>query len=193
MSKELYTSESDFMPPEDKRYLWTDVMLDIETLGTDGKFVVTQVAIVPFNSSETASKCFSFHINISVQDSVKNGFTVSDDTINWHINNTSFEIWEEKCQPLSVQDASREIQKFIDELGGDINFWATSTLDYQGISNIFDCVGIKNPIRYDKRFCLRTLRKLYTDWTGIKYKNTNTHNAYKDCVEQIKQYREYMK
>ena len=61
---------------------YTDAMLDVETLGNEGKFIVTSIALVPFDPStgETGEPiCW----NISVSSQIHAGFTVTDSTLAW--------------------------------------------------------------------------------------------------------------
>lgn len=169
------------------RVNYTDIMLDIETLGNEGKFIVTEVALVPFcieyNKIAPIDKCFQ--MSISIEDQQKKGFKESHETVKWWINTNKgkyLSFYESKTPVTLFAD---ELTYYLSELGDNIRFWATAVLDYQGISNLFDSVGAKNPIPYNKRLCARTIRNVHDMIYGECYTNTNTHNAIDDCINQI--------
>ena len=61
----------------------TDIMIDIESLGNAGKFVVTEVSFVPFNINKgiTFSETYSFSVSICVQDSLEKGFKIDPNAV----------------------------------------------------------------------------------------------------------------
>ena len=59
-----------------------DIMLDIETLGTEPGSVITQIAAVQFDPVEgTLGKCLV--LNVDIQSSLDLGMTVSGSTLSW--------------------------------------------------------------------------------------------------------------
>lgn len=173
---------------------YTDIMIDVETLGNEGKFVVTQVSLVPFfinpNIDAGSGLTSCFDMGISVKDSLKKGFELDVDTIKWWINTNTELLGEQLNYSRTVEEVCEKIVKYISTFDRDVRFWATATLDYQAISNIFNSVNIKNPIKYNKRFCARTVRLLAGE--DKDYKNNNSHNATEDCVNQIIQLRTHL-
>lgn len=60
----------------------TDVMLDIETLGTKPGCIVLSVGAVAFDF-DTGEEVGSFQSNISIKDSQENGLSIDADTLKW--------------------------------------------------------------------------------------------------------------
>lgn len=160
----------------------TDVMLDVETLGTDGMFTVLNVTFVPFNI-KNGEQWNPFSINIDVKDSEKLGFKSDEDTKTWWKNQNQ-EIFKKLNENTeSIENVTNKIQQFINK-NKFVRFWASAPLDYQAISNLFSSVGKKNPIDHKKKFCTRTVRMLHdSEHTPIEI--VNDHDPVQDCKNQI--------
>lgn len=163
-----------------------DAMIDVETLGVEGLFVVTQISIVPFdvNSGVVCSRENSFSVNISLKDCLNNGLNLNTETLMWWLKTNPDMLSCTISDGYLIKDAMVAITNYISKLEVE-RFWATATLDYQAISNLSGATGLKNPIPYNKRLCARTVRELFLKKTGTTYKNDNSHDSYSDCVNQI--------
>lgn len=163
-----------------------DAMIDVETLGVEGLFVVTQISIVPFdvNSGVVCSREDSFSVNLSLKDCLNNGLSLNTETLMWWLKTNPDMLSCTISDGHLIKDAMVAITNYISKLEVD-RFWATATLDYQAISNLSSLVEVVNPIPYNKRFCARTVRELFLSKTGTTYKNDNNHDSYSDCVSQI--------
>lgn len=161
---------------------FTDVMLDVETLGNEGKFIVLSIALVPFNPN-TGKVGKAYSINIDLADSINLGFKANRKTIKWWSEQESSTFIDMFKNTLSIERAINSLITYININNFD-RFWATAVLDYQAISNLCEAVNLKNPIVYNKRLCARTVRTLH----DTKFPNIyvgNTHNAEDDCKRQI--------
>ena len=73
-----------------KDFKYTDAMFDVETLGRDGRFVVTEVSIVPFNIENkdidfSSLEDYIFTCKINIKDSLSKGFNINPETVKWWI------------------------------------------------------------------------------------------------------------
>lgn len=174
---------------------YTDIMIDIESLGNEGNFVVTQIALVPFTMTDDNDleilKQHSFVEGISVASSIDKGFKVDSNTIEWWIKTDVKMLSTQFLHKKSVKEVCYNIEQYLSRLPNVKRFWATATLDYQALSNIFKSVEMENPFRYNKRFCARTIR-LLAESKGNKYTNENSHDAFEDCVIQIDKLKEQL-
>lgn len=163
-----------------------DIMLDVETLGTNGSFAVTQVAFVPFDleTGEIFDVDNSYKYGISLSSNIKHGMNVNSDTLKWWIDVDAEMLKRQLSHNGTIEECASSMTDFINKVKPD-KFWATATLDYQAISLICDAAGMDNPVPFNKRLCARTVRNLWREKTGGVYVNANTHDAYDDCILQI--------
>lgn len=176
---------------KEKKDHFTDLMLDVESLGNEGKFVVTEISFVPFclddKFVESDALKSSFNTKISVNDSLRNGFKINGSTVEWWVS-TDKELFKKQFDgTLSLLEVCDNISEYIDSFKNAKRVWATAVLDYFAISNIFNECGKQNPITYNKRMCARTVNSisemLLLEKSAIK--NNNDHNSINDCVNQI--------
>jgi DNA polymerase III epsilon subunit-like protein len=59
--------------------MYTDIMIDIETLGTEPGSIITSIAAVPFNRNGEMGK--AFYMNIDIQSSIDAGLTINAETL----------------------------------------------------------------------------------------------------------------
>lgn len=176
-----------------------DVMLDVETLDNEGKFLVLSIAAVPFlMHTEIEPKNVSvFEERISIGDSIANGYKIGAETLKW---------WEKQDHQIFAKQMSgiNSIAEVMDRLSNwvervqisdtytKVRWWATATLDYQAISNLSNTAGIKNPIVYNERLCARTVKRTAKLMGFIPKERTplNDHSPVADCLNQISQLKE---
>lgn len=165
-------------------------MLDIETLGNEGKFIVTSVVMVLFDLENGLIENKFLHFNLELNDQIENGFLLSEDTLDWWTNMDPKIFQNMFKDRTSIEDVIKAITLFMHH--NDVAaVYATAALDYQGISNLSDLVNWVNPISYDKRLCARTIDRLHASLFGEEYNNElkaikNTHNPLEDCKNQVR-------
>lgn len=165
-----------------KNKLFTDVMLDVESLGNEGQFIVTSIACIPFNpiTGETGEPR---QWTISIANSIKYGFSANPETVEWWTKQSPIEFQGMFKNHKSISTSIKEMKDYFRHYCFE-RCWATGTLDYQAISNLSAVCDRKNPIHYSIRLCARTIRHIY----NAKYPPIvieNTHNAVDDCKKQI--------
>lgn len=159
-----------------------DLMMDIETLGTDYNSIVVQVAMVYFDryTKETGK---SLVVNIDPISCSKAGLVMNNDTMDWWAQQPK-EIQESVLTGgLPLVEALNKIKEFIDY--GTI-IWCHATFDVPVLATAFKTVGINPPWKYTNVRDLRTIVDLSgIDIKSYKWEEFKTHNALEDCCFQI--------
>lgn len=173
---------------------YTDIMIDIETVGRDPGCGIIQIAAVPFNMNTGAISKNTFKMSINLDHQLKSGkgFTYSSNTYKWWM----------KENPNLFKKLSKSKNTY-NQVGKEFQKWFKSLKDNQkirvwGNSNRFDIGIIDGWYRKAIGFKfqpfwntwlerdVRTLAMLAPDikkntrFVGIK------HNAIDDCKHQIK-------
>lgn len=161
------------------------VMIDIETLGVEGKFVVLEVSLFPFYlNDETIIEPITVKFDISEQ--LNKGFDIDKDTMQWWLSNENTSKMLGNLlisDKYSIEKGCLIIDQYLKHLKIE-GLWSTASLDYLGLSNLFAETNIKNPFDFRKRFDARTLRFL-NDMFFDPIKIENNHESLKDCENQI--------
>lgn len=162
-------------------------MIDVESLGNEGLFIVTEVAIVPFNieNKEKANISECLNIRVNVDDGIINGFKIDKKTVDWWINEDKIKYESMLVGGHSLKESCSIISEYLESIVSFDRCWATATMDYQAISNMFSNIGLNNPIPFNKRFCARTVRLIDNMINKTQYVRTNNHTAIDDCYNQI--------
>lgn len=164
---------------------YKDLMVDIETFGTGYNSVVVQVAMAYFDR-KTAQVGDSTVINIDVEDSLKLGFDMEEETLDWWATQPK-EIFDSlQVNPFPCKEAVSNIFKFISE---ETKIWCHATFDIPLLSNF--CIKTsgdkKLPWRYRNIRDIRTLVDLSgLDLDKYDWEKEKTHNALADVLFQIK-------
>lgn len=160
-----------------------DIMLDIETFGNTSNALVVQVAMQYFNRN-TAQLGASLYVNINVEESMKKGFEINEETLAFWEQQPKEVFDSLQVNPLSCEDAAHQIKKFI-EFGSKI--WCHATFDAPIMGNFFNKLDIKLPWGYKNVRDIRTLVELSgLDLEKYNWEEGKTHNALDDVHFQIK-------
>jgi len=62
---------------------YTDLMLDLETVGTTPGCAIIQIAAVPFNIETGEISDNVFNMSINLEEQLANGYTSNQDTLDW--------------------------------------------------------------------------------------------------------------
>jgi hypothetical protein len=160
-----------------------NVMLDIETLGTNVDSIVLQVSLVRFDRQGNIGESLSLCLNVGEQESL--GLKKDDSTIEWW-NNTNPELFKRLLFEgvASLSDSLNQISSFFQY--GDV-LWCHATFDAPILSNLFKITQKRIPWKYTNVRDIRTLVDLshlnLSDYNWVKEK---THDALDDCKFQIK-------
>jgi hypothetical protein len=172
--------------------IYQDLMLDIESLGNKKDFVITQIAAVAFdrNTGKTGPE---FMINIDIEDSLKNGFTVDASTILWWMEQNDEArngIVEGQKKAVRVDHALFELRAFIQSLEpSTLKIWGNgATFDISALKTYYYNMGAKTlPWKHTLERDVRTIVEFAPDikakwldnFEGVK------HDPIADCKNQI--------
>ena len=170
----------------DSKQKFTDLMVDIETLGTKSYALILSVAIVEFNMI-TGEIGDNIYLKISINDSLLNDFKIEGDTLIWWMNqDKDAKIVFDNKNSFKCVDALTHITKFI--LNKEyLKIWGNSArFDLGLLQNYYNKFNMNIPWKYGNERDVRTLVDFYPDikkelvFDGIK------HDALADCLHQIK-------
>lgn len=172
----------------------SNVMLDIETLGTSPDAAVLSIGAVFFNldTGEIGNK---FYRTISLESCISAGLSVDASTITWWMNqgDEAKSLFSDK-DATSIEKALSDLTGFMKRHAADISnlqVWGNGpSFDNTIISNLYRKTGISRPWAYHNDRCVRTIVELGRK-RGIDPKNTaafngTKHNALDDAIHQAK-------
>ena len=158
------------------------VMVDLETMGTENNASIISIGAVRFwlnvkQDSFTEDQCF--YMNVDLTDCIRNGLTVTGDTIMWWMSQS-----EEARKAFTTGEPLRlaleNFKMFVPEKA--YVFGNGATFDNIILRSAFKAVGLDYPVSYKYDACYRTLCKL-SDSPFPKIDGTK-HNALDDAKAQ---------
>jgi len=164
--------------------IFPDVMLDIETLGTEENSLILSIGLVKFNM-QTSEIGESLHLKLDIVDSLENNFELNIDTVKWWLKQpkefTKLLISEET---FKLKEALNKISNF---LNPTYKIWAKSpSFDCNLLKSVYKKLNKEIPWDFRKQQDVRTLINLNPDvYKDFKNNNKITHNALQDCFDQI--------
>ncbi len=159
----------------------TDIMIDLETLGTVPGSVILSIGAVaapdvgpPFNQK------------ITVASSLYAGLTVDADTLAWWRKQDSA-AWEESTQGgIDLKVALKNFADWLnDQRPGDLRLrlWGdAASFDLVLLACAYRAVGLPVPWKYTEEYDYRTLRQLLN---SRKPEGTLKHSALSDATAQM--------
>lgn len=168
-----------------------DVMLDIETLGTDPGCVITQIGAVPFDRV-TGAMGEPFLANIEIGSAQNIGLEINAETLYWWFSQKK-EAQTFVKDPSDIFTVFHALSDWVSELASkvqDLHVWS-HTFDTKVLAYAYKLADIKYPFSYRGERDLRTL----CDLAGTTRKEIGKvmdetegekHDAFYDCKVQIK-------
>ena len=164
----------------------TDIMIDIETFGTDSNSVVVSISAVKFNREGVIGETFEMAPSILEQLLVK-GTVMDLDTIEWwQTQNDEAKKSLTGIKTRSVPFVLNALSEYLTEESG-YNLWGNgSVFDNVITENLFKRHGVTFPVGFWAHRDVRTL----VDIAGINKEDYVfegiKHNGLDDCRHQIK-------
>lgn len=169
---------------------YTDLMLDLETLGQSAGCVIISIAAVPFFKLEgqhlPAEKCF--HRNVDIQSCLDAGMKIDPATLGW---------WIQKAMLFQeLQEDTFHLKGTLERLGAyirsncekDVRVWGKGpSFDNAIIRDAYDRFQMKLPWEYYRERCVRTYLDGYTDLLKkyLPFEGVIHHPVY-DAIHQVR-------
>jgi len=163
-----------------------DLMIDLETLGSDYGAVITQIGACYFDrkSGEIGD---TFLVNIDPKTATRLGFKIEPETVEWWFTQPNKTWLKEPRVPLpQALDQYREFSKKAKYV------WSHATFDFSMLLDACFRLGRKPLNHYSSTRDIRTLMDLCRDVTGdnkISKKDDeypeDAHDALADCKRQV--------
>lgn len=162
--------------------MFRDVMLDLETLGTEPGCVILSIGAVAFSPSGIGHSYYAV-LNVAEQEAV--GLVRDPDTEAWWARQTeeARKVFSEPAVPATVGLAGFSQFCYNLEAGSKLCMWGNgSDFDNPILGKVYDAFGLAKPWKYYRNRCYRTLKSFATD---IKLDRSGTHhNALDDAYSQ---------
>lgn len=180
---------------------YTDLMIDIETLGRRPGCAIIQIAAVPFNinTGEVSKNTFKMSINLDHQLKSGKGFTYCKNTYKWWKGTNKSLFSQLSKSKTTYNQVGQKFQEWFNSLEDDQNIrvWGNSNRFDIGIIEgwYLKAIGQKfNP--FWNTWLERDVRTIASLDPTIKTKTKfigTKHDAINDCKHQIKYCREIVK
>lgn len=176
----------------------TDIVVDIETLGTKSDSPIIQIGAIFFDI-KTAEVINTFDYVVDIENTM---IDVSGSTLRWWLNEDHnlfkdiiLNSKNKGCRPIyEILNFLRQDIMSFKELG-DVYLWGHGILfDNNIIRTAMEKVGIEYPIDYNKDRDVRTILELAClkeDVTENEFRNKHSvvgvkHDAINDCMNEMK-------
>lgn len=166
-----------------------DIMVDIETLGTDVDSVITHVAMLEFDR-ETGEYGENECLGIDIQSSLNAGLKISADTLLWWFGAKNSNVGDEARQELiNRQKESMDIKEAMTKISSILTdryyIWAKPPMfDMSIIQYSIKICGLSPRWDFRKIRCVRTILDYYPKDVE---KAVNNHDPLSDCMNQVDQ------
>lgn len=166
-----------------------DLMIDIETMGTDTDAAIISIGAVRFDL-ETGDVGAFAHEPVNLHTSVDVGMKIDPGTVLWWLRQSreAQDSWNVDS-PKSLVSGLSVLSTLAKMEGGVYQVWANApTFDCAILRTAFTKTGITVPWKYYSERCVRTLIGLASevgfDKQSVKRQGT-AHSALDDCYHQI--------
>jgi hypothetical protein len=147
----------------------TQIMLDLETLGTRPGSVITSIGAVKFGGGEITS---DFYIRIDMQSSVDAGLVIDPATLLWWLQRSEKARAELLAPSVPLRSALEAFSVWVADPEAEV--WGCGVgFDNVLLDTAYAYLQVKPPWKHWNDRCYRTLKKLHPT---ITLKRTGTHH-----------------
>lgn len=175
--------------------MFTHIMLDLETLDTGPRSVVTSIGAVAFDpAGNTLGDKFYAELIDDLSTQQRAGRTISGDTVVWWMRQGqaaqqlfSPTVGTAADARYQTVEALENFAEFIDANGArDVQLWGNGA-DFDNIilGSLYEDLGMKKPWSYNRNRCFRTIKNLPFPVQRPVREGTH-HNALDDAVTQAR-------
>lgn len=116
----------------------TDLMLDLETVGTNPGCAIIAIACTPFNANTgVIYRDKTFYTAINFEDSMRYGFSYDKNTVSWWLKTNEKLFVKLKEDKTTVQEATTAFMQYMESLPKGIRVWGNSARFDLGILSYF--------------------------------------------------------
>jgi hypothetical protein len=156
----------------------SNIMIDLETMGTGSNAAIVAIGAVKFNSKGIADE---FYETVDLATSVEIGMEIEPDTEMWWLGQP------DKARKAITRDATDigiVLNKFTAWVGDDVKLWGNGAdFDNVILANAYKLMGNRPPWAFYNNRCYRTVKNLLGK--NIEYvKPKIPHHAFWDAKAQ---------
>lgn len=160
-----------------------DIMLDLETLGTNTNSIVASIGAAKFNP-DTYEILDTFELTLRVQEQESHGRVCSARTFLWWLQQSADARMAIVKNAVPVEEALSQFDTFVGKTMGGL--WGNGAdFDNMILGSLYESYGRTKPWSYSQNRCYRTVRALFPAMpvarVGVH------HNAKDDAVHQVQQ------
>lgn len=173
---------------------YNNLMLDLETMGTGSKSVVTAIGATYFDP-ETGEVDVPFYATLSDWEAQINfGHTMDVSTIKWWLKQSEdarSALLDERYAKNTAEalfNFGAHCESGIRGYNDKLKVWGNgSDFDNVILGNLFKSFGLMAPWKYSNNRCYRTLKALMSDYSNqLPEFEGERHNALHDAIHQAK-------
>jgi len=171
---------------------FNNVMIDLETLGTQTNSAILSIAAVSFDI-KTGEVKHVFNIPITLQSCLDLGMKVDEGAFMFWLKQSKearSSIYDAKGKVHLIEalaQLTNFIKKIEEEEGKSVMVWGNGAIFDIGILNFaYNLNKLASPWRYTNEMCLRTIAALYPDTRRNEPFLGVPHDPIDDCLHQIK-------
>lgn len=173
----------------------SDVMIDLETLGTKNDCVVVSIGACKFNPEKQKIES-TFYMIFEMQDQLDRGRVIQADTLKWWFRqeNAAQKVFHDQAKnPTMILNTFATWLKTVSPNSKELKVWGNgSTFDISIMEHMYNQYNIKCPWPYNGVMDLRTFRRFMAN--NDKVPNLGTkHNALDDAIAQAEFVMNYLK
>jgi hypothetical protein len=166
-----------------------DVMIDIETLGTERNSIILTIGAIKFDRVNDSFN-EEFYKRVSIDSCKQYGMTFDKSTMDWW-NKQSKEVRDEAFYATPREDILTVLKALSVFIGEGNKVWSHgSCFDIVMLEDIYKKCKLPVPWKF---WNIRDTRTLYDVGDVSLVADKNTHNALYDCRNQIKGVRDALK
>jgi exodeoxyribonuclease VIII len=162
----------------------SDIMLDLETMGTGPDAAIVAIGAVEFSDYERRGD--HFYALIDLASSVAAGGIMDPSTVRWWMQQSDHARADITGKnPLNIYMALRRFAEFAASHGSEVRIWGNgAAFDNVILRQAYIRAGIEPPWKYSNDRCYRTVAATRKDIPIIR---TGTHhNALDDAISQAR-------
>lgn len=170
---------------------YTNVMLDLETLGTRPGDAVISVGAVFFDP-DTDSIGPMFRANLDIEQVIGSGFTVTGSTLKWWMGQSAAARSQALTNPQNIHTVLMGLAAFLthgeEGVNPDMKVWGNgAAFDNVLLREMYERLGLRTPWEFWNDRCFRTVKGEHPHAKSLEpVFEGEKHNAVMDALHQAK-------